>query len=145
MEIVYWMWLTLGLVLLIVEVAVPSFFAMFFGISALVVGILTYFCPESSFLTQGLVFVVLATVIAFVFFKFIRPRLKTVQEGKLMDEVGVLIKKHDNHNGAIRFFSPIKGRDTWQVESEEVLEADAYYRVISVCEKSKTLKVVKNR
>jgi len=144
MEIVYWMWLTLGLILLIVEVAVPSFFAMFFGISALVVGILSFFCPESSFLTQGLVFVALAFINAIVFFKFIRPRLKTVQEGELVDEVGVLIKKHNDHKGVMRFFSPIKGHDSWSVESEEVLELDAYYQVVSVDEKSNVLHVKKH-
>lgn len=143
MEIVYWMWLTLGLVLLIIEVAIPSFFAMFFGISALIVGILSFFCPESSFLTQGIVFVALAVINAIVFFKFIRPRLKTVQEGELIDEVGVLIKKHSEHNGVMRFFSPIKGRDSWAVESEEVLELDAYYLVVSVDEDSKVLRVKK--
>ena len=40
MEMLYWHWLVLGLLLIVAEIFVPSFTILWFGLGALVVGVL---------------------------------------------------------------------------------------------------------
>lgn len=48
MENMAWVWMAIGLVLVVVELFVPSFFALFFGVAALIVGALVFFIPAMS-------------------------------------------------------------------------------------------------
>lgn len=144
MENIFWLWLILGAVLILIEIIVPSFYALFIGVSALIVGTLVYFCPTSSFMLQGIVFITLSFVSLTLFIKFIRPRLKPALEGQLEGEVGVLVRKSGEHEGEIRFFTPVRGNDLWKVKSDEALDIDAYYKVVSVEEKTNILTVIRS-
>lgn len=59
-----WHWLTLGVVLVIVEVFAPGFFFVWLGASALVVGLVVWLLPDLSWQIQILAFATLGLVSA---------------------------------------------------------------------------------
>jgi inner membrane protein len=70
----WWMWLALGLVLVVAELATPSgFFIIFFGVAALTVGILAGLNMAGTTWVQWLLFSVLSIAYVLVF----RGRLQT--------------------------------------------------------------------
>lgn len=66
--IVFWHWWTLALVLLILEMMVPTFIFLWMSAAAAIVGVLLYFAPDLSWQLQVALFSVLS-VIAIVFFR----------------------------------------------------------------------------
>lgn len=53
-----WHWFTLGLVLMILEMFVGSFFLLWIGVTALVVGLIRWFIPDLSWEAQATIFAV---------------------------------------------------------------------------------------
>jgi membrane protein implicated in regulation of membrane protease activity len=74
-------WFILGVVLFIVEMVVPGFVLMFFGIGAWITAILTWTGVISSFSMQVVVFLVSSLVTLFLF----RSRLSNYFKGKASD------------------------------------------------------------
>lgn len=58
MTLTAWHWFTLGLVLMILELFVGSFFLLWIGITALVVGLIRWFIPDLSGEAQAIIFAV---------------------------------------------------------------------------------------
>ena len=68
MTVLWWHWLALGLALVVLEIATPgAFFIIFFGIAALVVGVLAFGGLGGPLWTQLLLFSVLSAVGLLVF------------------------------------------------------------------------------
>jgi membrane protein implicated in regulation of membrane protease activity len=77
MTILWWHWLALGLVLVLLELAAPGgFYVIFFGLAALVVGLLLLFDAAGPLWMQLLLFSVLSAVFLMVFRNPIMRRLK---------------------------------------------------------------------
>lgn len=85
----WWMWITLGLVLAGIELATPGgFFVIFFGVAAIVVGVLDLMGVLHEPWLQWLLFSVMA-VAALRLFR--RPLLARIQQGGHAGEVDSLI------------------------------------------------------
>lgn len=56
----FWHWLVLGLLLMLVELALPSTYFLWMGVAALVVGVLFWLIPGMSFDVQTILFAVLS-------------------------------------------------------------------------------------
>jgi membrane protein implicated in regulation of membrane protease activity len=85
---VYWGWLLLGLGLLVLEVATPGgFFALFFGLSALVVGGLVGLGWAGPAWMQWLLFSGLAVVALAVLRKPLQARLSLGGSGRAVDSL----------------------------------------------------------
>ena len=57
----WWIWLVLGIVLMVAELLLPTgFFCFFFGLSGIAIGLLTYIGLLSSFIAQGLAFIAIS-------------------------------------------------------------------------------------
>jgi membrane protein implicated in regulation of membrane protease activity len=65
-------WWLLALVLIGVELMMPGFFMLWIGIAAAAMGVLLMFLPELSLLTQATVFVLLALVSCYGYWRFVR-------------------------------------------------------------------------
>lgn len=77
MTILWWHWLALGLALVVLEIATPgAFFIIFFGVAALVVGILAYAGLGGALPMQLLLFSVLSAVGLLVFRNPLMRRLR---------------------------------------------------------------------
>jgi len=89
MQLLWWHWLVIGLLLVLAELATPGgFFVIFFGVSALVVGALAGFGLAGPVWTQWLLFSVLSVISLVVF----RSRLlKAIQRDPQRPEVDTLV------------------------------------------------------
>jgi membrane protein implicated in regulation of membrane protease activity len=58
----YWHWYILGVALVTIEMLVPTFFALWIGISALLTGTILYFVPSLAWEYQVLIFAILSVV-----------------------------------------------------------------------------------
>ena len=77
MTVLWWHWLAVGLVLVLLELAAPGgFYVIFFGLAAMVVGVLLFFDAAGPLWVQLLLFSVLSTVFLAVFRNPIMRRMK---------------------------------------------------------------------
>ncbi|WHZ17888.1 MAG: Putative activity regulator of membrane protease YbbK [Rhodanobacteraceae bacterium] len=70
----YWWWV-LALILIAGEVLAPGFFMLWIGIAAAVMGVVTWAVPGLGVLAQAVLFVILAFISCFAYWRFIRQRL----------------------------------------------------------------------
>lgn len=99
MELLWWHWLVIGLLLVLVELATPGgFFVIFFGVSAIIVGALAGFGLAGPVWTQLLMFSVLS-IISLVLFR--NRLLKAIQHDPQRPEVDALVGEIGHVDGAI--------------------------------------------
>ncbi len=119
-DIAYWHWLIFGLCLVMAEMILFSFVALWFGISAIIVGLLLLIMPLD-FSFQLLIWVVLSIFNVFAWFKWVSPHLKNktfsgmAREG-MLGQTGTVLEYNSLHEGrgTLRFSAPILGNDEWQ-------------------------------
>jgi len=119
-----WHWLVLGIVLMIVEIFIPTFASLWFGAAAIIVAALAWLLPIS-ILWQVLIWLGLAVLLMIAWFKYIKPlsvdRTKAGLGGSvIIGETGMLIvKPQGNQLGRVRFSVPIVGADEWFCRTRE--------------------------
>lgn len=130
-QMLYWHWLVFGMVLMLLELAVPSFTIFWFGLGALVVGLLLLLAPGTSLTLQILIWVIASTAFVVFWFKVLRPRMTDrttsgiAREAVLGETAMVTRVPEGNRRGEIRFPVPMLGSDTWPfICSDEVAVGD---------------------
>ena len=127
MEIVYWHWLVLGILLVILEIVVPSFTILWFGLGAMVVGVLLWLVPQLPIVGQLLVWILASGGFALYWFKYLKPRMvdKTLaglSREAAIGESGRVIKLPVEHGrGIVRFTTPLLGADEWEFICDQTL------------------------
>lgn len=119
-QIGYWHWLVFGLSLALAEIMLLSFVALWFGLAAIIVGILLWLVPFP-FTLQLLTWIALSIFIMVAWFKWVSPHLKNktfsgmAREG-MLGQTGTVIEYNSVHEGrgTLRFPAPILGNDEWQ-------------------------------
>ena len=126
-ELLYWHWLLLGMLLIAAEMFVPSFTILWFGLGALLVGLVLLLIDIN--LTMQLVLWTISSIIFTVFwFKYFKPKMadKTTASSareKVIGEFGQVIKlPTEGSRGKVRFVIPILGDDEWDFISEDSVE-----------------------
>ncbi len=125
MEFLYWHWLLLGIVLLIVEIAVPSFTVFWFGLGALVVGLVLFLVPGMVLAGQILLWIVASCLFAFLWFKYLKPKMidrtkAGIAKEAAIGESGQVIKAPmEEGRGRVRFTTPVLGDDEWEFLCEQ--------------------------
>lgn len=125
MEFLYWHWLLLGMALLLLELVLPSFTVFWFGLGALVVGVVLWIFPALGFAGQILLWTICSCAFAFLWFKYLKPRMidKTnagMAREAAIGESGKVIKvPMGGGRGLVRFTTPILGDDEWEFVCEQ--------------------------
>lgn len=127
-NIFYWHWLIFGLSLALAEILLVSFVALWFGVSAIIVGLLLWIVPFS-FTAQLILWIILSIIIVFSWFKWVSPHFKNktfsgmAREG-MIGQTGTVIECNSVHEGrgTLRFPAPILGNDEWQFICTESVE-----------------------
>ena len=68
-----WHWFVLGILLILSELILPAFAALWFGIAAIMVCFLYWLFPDISLTTQIVLWIVLSVLCTILWFKFIKP------------------------------------------------------------------------
>jgi membrane protein implicated in regulation of membrane protease activity len=143
MELVWWHWIVLGLVLIGVEMLTPTFFLIWFGLGALLTGVLVA-SLQLGFAAQLLVWAVASLAMTFGWMRFFRNPDRTsagmAKEGAL-GMVGLVTKPvTDTLKGEIIFQRPVLGADRWPIVADTPVSAGQKAKVVDVL--GQTLKVV---
>ncbi|WP_374681197.1 NfeD family protein [Accumulibacter sp.] len=132
----WWHWLVLGLLLTMAELAIVSFFVVWFGIAAAVVGLILLAAPTLALPTQLLLWAGLSTALVLIWFRYLRPRTMTTvgtSAAAVTGEVGILVADlTPDCRGQVRFQKPILGADVWEAYADAAIAAGERVRVVAV-------------
>ncbi len=124
-ELASWHWLVLGILLVIMEIFIPSFTVLWFGLGALVVGVVLWPLPELPLVVQLLIWIFASCLFAILWFKYFKPRMidKTtagIAREAAVGESGRVIKVPAGESrGVVRFATPILSADEWEFICEQ--------------------------
>jgi inner membrane protein len=132
----WWHWIVGGIVLVLAELVIPSFFIVWFGLGALLTGLLTLAFELS--LTAQLATWTLASlamvVLWFRVFKqsFVKTRIGTA-DGEVIGEIGLLVGAVAPFaRGKVRFQRPVLGSEEWVCLADTAIAAGERVRVVAV-------------
>jgi len=136
MEILYWHWIVFGIGLVLLELMIPSFTALWFGLGAVAVGLVLLAIPSMTLTIQITIWALVSAVLTTLWFKFLKPDLKHGGQISLSDVEGemglVIIKPVENRNGKVRFSTPLLGIDEWEFQTEGRVEIGDQIQVVEV-------------
>jgi membrane protein implicated in regulation of membrane protease activity len=118
-KLLYWHWLVFGMLLMLLELAIPSFTIFWFGLGGLVVGVLLLLFSGMPIAWQILLWVVASCGFVFFWFKVLKPRMTDqtmagISREAVLGETAMVIRKPEGERrGELRFAVPVLGSETW--------------------------------
>lgn len=133
----WWHWMIAGLGLVLLELAVPAFFVIWFGLGAVLVAIALLVFGELSLTVQISLWIIASLVMVVLWFRiFKRSQHRTLvgtASGDVIGEVGLLVGTvAPFEHGKVRFQRPILGADEWVCVSDTAIPAGERVRVVAV-------------
>lgn len=132
----WWYWIVGGIVLVLAELVIPSFFIVWFGLGALLTGLLTLAFDLS--VTAQLATWTLASLamvgLWFRVFKqsFVKTRVGTA-DGEVIGEIGLLVSAvAPFERGKVRFQRPVLGSEEWVCLADAAIAAGERVKVVAV-------------
>lgn len=140
----WWHWMVLGLALIALEMLVPTFFLMWFGLGAILVSLLNLVAVPG-FAVQLLLWAVASLAMMAVWIRYFkvpdRNRSGQAKEG-VIGIAGLITRPvTDTSDGEILFQRPVLGADRWPVVADAPIPSGAKAKVVDVL--GQTLKVEK--
>jgi membrane protein implicated in regulation of membrane protease activity len=138
LSILWYHWLILGMLLMLGEMLVPSFTLFWFGLAALLVGLLLLIMPGLELSLQLLIWAIASIVFTVLWFKYFKPtmidRTKAgVSKEAVTGETGFVIKvPQDEIRGIVRFSMPLLGSDEWEFICEDTCQVGDRVKVVDV-------------
>jgi membrane protein implicated in regulation of membrane protease activity len=131
-ELMYWHWLVLGLVLLIGEMVLTSFIALWFGLGAGLVGAVMWIGIALTLPQQIFAWIVASCVFTFAWFRWVKPQMSDEHTRTnlgleaIIGQTGIVIRTpQTEQRGMVRFSTPLLGSDEWLFLCEQrVTEGD---------------------
>ena len=137
-HILWYHWLILGMLLMLGEMLVPSFTLFWFGLAALLIGLVMLILPNLALSLQLLIWAAASIAFTVLWFKFFKPtmidRTKAgVSREAVTGETGTVIKApQDDIRGIVRFSMPLLGSDEWEFICREDCSVGDRVEVIDV-------------
>ncbi len=137
MTIEWWYWAIGGILLILLELAIPAFFVIWFGLGALLVAGVLLVAGELSLTTQLLLWTLASLAMVVLWFRVFSPRrhrtLIGTADGEVIGEVGLLVGAVAPFaRGKVRFQRPILGAEEWACVAEADIAAGERVRVVSI-------------
>ena len=137
MTLEWWHWEIAGLALVLLELAVPAFFIIWFGFGAMLVGLVLLLAPGLTLSAQIGVWVLASVAMTVLWFRvFKRSQHKTLigtAAGEVIGEIGLLVSAvAPFERGKVRFQRPVLGAEEWACVAESAIAAGQRVRVVSV-------------
>ncbi|MDG9881291.1 MULTISPECIES: NfeD family protein [Pseudomonas] len=135
MELQWWIWLVLGFGLILLELVLPTFFIIWFGIGAVAVGVIAGLVPGLSLASELVIWVVLSSLTVALWFKVFKPRRadRRWTADEVLGEVGLLTTAvSEFHKGRVRFQKPILGNEEWTCVASSDIAAGERVRIVAI-------------
>ena len=147
MQFQWWYWIVAGFFLIGLELIVPSFTIIWFGLGALAVGVLKLLWTDLPIAGQIMLWSAASLSFTAMWFKYLRPKNNRTnpdmpKEG-IVGEIGTIVRGTDDSygRGIVMFRIPVLGADEWSCYAEEILHVGDTVRVMDV--EGQVLKVAK--
>lgn len=147
MQIEWWHWIIAGFCLIGLELIFPSFTIIWFGLGALVVGVLTSLWPALPTAVQIVLWVAASICFTLMWFKYLKPKGNRNHAGPsgegIVGETGIIVRGADEgcDRWTVRFRTPLMGADEWCCYADGMLQVGDTVRVTEI--EGQVLKVVK--
>ncbi|MCL2162544.1 MAG: NfeD family protein [Betaproteobacteria bacterium] len=133
----WWHWIVGGIVLVLLELVIPSFFVLWFGLGALIVGLLLLVAPGFPLAGQILLWAITSVAMTALWFRvFSRIRNKTrigTASGDIIGEIGLLVAEAAPfQRGKVRFQRPVLGAEEWPCTSDTEISIGTRVKLVSV-------------
>ena len=133
----WWQWEIAGIALVLLELAIPAFCVIWFGLGAMLVGLVLLVAGELSLTTQIVLWILASLAMTVLWFRvFRRSRHKTLvgtAAGEVIGEVGLLVSAvAPFQRGRVRFQRPLLGAEEWACMAESPIAAGERVRVVAV-------------
>lgn len=137
MQLEWWHWIVGGIVLILAELAIPSFFVVWFGLGALLVGLLALTLPDLSLTTQVATWTLASLAMVFLWFRVFRPNAHKTRvgmaEGEVIGEIGLMVSAvAPFERGKVRFQRPLLGSEEWACLADAPIAAGERVKVVAV-------------
>lgn len=152
MEILlWWHWIVIGIGLILLELVVPAFAIFWFGLGALLTGLLMAALPELSLVWQLLIFSTSSVAFILLWFLVLQPRRQArflpADERSAIGQNGIAATRAPTPGelGRVVFSVPIMGDEAWDYVADEPVQIGERLRVMAIIERNggKVLKVEK--
>lgn len=138
MTLAWWVCVVVGLGLLLVELLTMSFVLVWFGLGALIVGLISAFI-DVSMTTQILLWSVMSLGMTWLWFaklKAIWMPVRTLagqSDPGIVGEIGLTTTAlHPFARGTVRFQRPICGSDIWECLTDSDIDVGQRVRIVSI-------------
>lgn len=133
----WWHWEIAGIVLVLLELAIPSFFIIWFGFGAMLTGFVLLALPDMVLASQIATWAIASMAMTVLWFSVARrSRVRTLigtAAGEVIGEVGLLVSAvAPFERGRVRFQRPLLGAEEWACVAESAIAAGERVRVVSV-------------
>jgi membrane protein implicated in regulation of membrane protease activity len=136
MSIEWWHWIVLGLALLLAELALPMFVLVWFGVAAVVVGLLLALLPSLGLTAELTLWLVLSLALVVLWFRVFQSNVYKTRAGMAgvaIGEVGLLSKAVAPFcKGEVRFQKRVLGSEVWPCIANEEIAVGERVRIARV-------------
>jgi membrane protein implicated in regulation of membrane protease activity len=135
MHIEWWHWIIAGFCLIGLELLIPSFIIIWFGLGALAVGVLGGLWPGFPLAGQVALWSFASICFTAMWFKYLKPKSDRMRAGLskegIVGESGIIIRGTEESygRGIVKFRIPVLGADEWDCYSDETLHVGDRVRV----------------
>lgn len=132
--ILWWHWIVFGIVLLILEMTIGTFFMLGLGISAILVGVIdTLF--NTSFAQELSIWMILSLLAIGAWFKWFKeePITESGQSNYRLDTLGVVTENIQPHSrGKVTFDTPVLGNTSWHATSKVDIDKNTRIKIVQI-------------
>lgn len=137
MQLEWWIWIVAGFALILGELAVPSFFVVWFGLGALLVGLLSLALPTLTLTTQLALWTIASLAMVILWFRIFKQGSRKTRagtaEGEAIGEIGLLVGAIAPFaRGKVRFQRPVLGAEEWACRADAAIAAGERVKVVAV-------------
>lgn len=137
MQMEWWQWAVAGIILMLVELAVPAFVLIWFGLGALLTAIVVAVAPAIDLTLQLSLWLVSSLTLVVFWFRVFKPgQHKTrigMADADVIGEIGLMARAvAPFEKGEVRFQKPLLGSDAWPCIADEAIAAGERVKVLAV-------------
>jgi membrane protein implicated in regulation of membrane protease activity len=124
-KVLFWHWLVFGMLLMIVEVFLPGFVILWFGLGAILVSLLMLVLPDLPFSWQLFCWAMSSAIFTALWFRYFKPLMKDrtkagISREAALGESGLVVRVPAGHErGVVRFTTPLLGAEEWPFICDE--------------------------
>jgi hypothetical protein len=126
MHIEWWAWMVGGIALVLAELAIASFYILWVGLGALLVGLVLWVMPDLATTTQLGLWTLASLAMLVLWFKVFK-------RGGGQSGIGLLVVAVTPvKRGRVRFQRPLRGSDEWVCLADQPIAAGERVSVVAV-------------